>query len=324
MRKFRINFFLRSHFTLLLFLITTSISFSQSYNFRNYSVDDGLSQSEVNCVFEDSRGYLWIGTMCGGLCRFDGKEFKTYEEKDGLYGQLITSISEDVDHTIWIGNQNGGLCKFNGQRFSNFSDATDKKYLSQTTTKFISVDDNNNTIVGKENTILLFNGKHFEPLKIKGDTLSTFSINCFKKDSRNILWIGTNKGLLVLKNKTLLHITDADYLTNANITSLTEDLNGNLWAIENNSTFYKIKIIGPSHYQVKITKVVSFSLPEQTVISDIHFDVDQQNQLWIATQNKGIFKYSNGILKNYNQKNGLPIADIKNIFEDKSGNLWFG
>ena len=315
------NFFLRRHFIILLFLLTNTISFSQSFNFQNYSLDDGLPQSEVNCIYEDSRGYLWIGTMGGGLCRFDGKDFKTYEEKDGLTGQLITSISEDADHSIWIGNSNGALYKFNGQTFLNFTE-TDKKYFSKNATLFIALDDNHNMIVGKENRIQLYNGKQFETLKIKGDTLKKFSINCFKKDSRNILWIGTNKGLLVLKNQTLLHISDADFITSANITSITEDINGNLWAIENYTAFYKIKIIGPSHYQVKTSKIDSILLPEKTTISTIHFD--QQNQLWISTQNKGIFKFSNNTLKNFTQKSGLPIDNIKNIYEDRSGNLWFG
>lgn len=317
----KFNFFLRLQFGILLFLLTNSISFSQSFNFQDYSLDDGLPQSEVNCIFEDSRGYLWIGTMGGGLCRFDGKDFKTYEEKDGLPGQLITSISEDINHSIWIGNSLGGLYKFNGQTFLNFSDS-DKKYFSKKATLFITIDDNNNTIIGKENRILLYNGKQFETLKIKGDTLTTYSINCFKKDSRNIIWIGTNKGLLVLKNKTLLHISDADFITNANITSLTEDINGNLWAIENNSSFYKIKIVGPSHYQVSTSKIDSIPIPEKTIITNIHFD--QQNQLWISTQNKGIFKFSSNTIKNFTQKSGLPIDNIKIIFEDRSENLWFG
>lgn len=315
------NFFLRLRFSILLFLLTNSISFSQTFNFQNYSLDDGLPQSEINCIFEDSRGYLWIGTMGGGLCRFDGKDFKTYEEKEGIPGQIITSISEDANHSIWVGNSIGGLYKFNGQTFLNFNNS-DKKILSNKTTLFITPDDNNNTIIGKENRILLYNGKQFETLKNKGDTLTTFVINCFKKDSRNIIWIGTNKGLLVLKNRTLLHISDTDFITNANITSLTEDINGNLWAIENNSSFYKIKIIGPSHYQVKTSKIDSILIPEKTIITNIHFD--QQNQLWISTQNKGLFKFSNNTLKNFTQKNGLPIDNIKNIFEDRSGNLWFG
>lgn len=306
---------------LLLFIITVQPSFAQTYNFRNYSLDDGLSQSEITCMYEDSRGYLWIGTSGGGLNRFDGKEFKIYEEKDGLCGQIISAVSEDAQHNIWVGNVYGKLCVFNGQIFTNPIKENDV-YRANGKINFITGDDNNNMIIAKNSQLFLNNGKNFEKLLLKEDTLSEYTINCFKKDSRNIIWIGTDKGLLVLKNKVLLRIKDADGINNANITSLTEDVNGNIWAVKNNINFYKIKIIGPSHYQVKADKVESLIIPRGTIISDIHFD--QKNQLWIASSNKGVFKYENGVRENFNQNNGLSVDIVKSIYEDKSGTLWFG
>jgi two-component sensor histidine kinase/ligand-binding sensor domain-containing protein len=306
----------------ILFAALWSISASaQLYNFRNYSLDDGLSQSEINCIFEDSRGYLWLGTSGGGLCRFDGKEFKTYEEKDGLCGQIITSVTEDANHHIVIGNQNGGLCIFDGQRFSSPKGIDNNSYPSGIV-RFLCVDDDKNTIIAKDNHIFSYTEKGFQALPIKGDTLKTFTVNCFKKDSRNIVWIGTNKGLLVLKNQTLLRVNDMDYLRNGNITSLTEDVDGNIWAIEDEFNFFRIRIVGPSHYQVKCSKIDSISLPAETKINAIHYD--EKNQLWIATQNKGVYKLSGGELSNFNQSNGLPVDNSKDIFEDRSGNIWFG
>ncbi|MBA3971713.1 MAG: hypothetical protein H0X46_06130, partial [Bacteroidetes bacterium] len=202
----------RSFFTLLFVMLFAVSAKAQLFNFRNYSLDDGLSQSEINCIYEDSRGYLWIGTSGGGLCRFDGKIFKTYEEKDGLCGQIITSVSENKTHDLIIGNQNGALCKFNGHTFSSLQEGNQKSF-SNGTAKFIILDDNNNTIIGKDGQIIKYSANRFEKLPIKGDTLTTFSINCYKKDSRNIIWIGTNKGLLVLKNETLLRVNEMDYIS---------------------------------------------------------------------------------------------------------------
>lgn len=294
---------------------------SQLFNFRNYSLEDGLSQSEINCIYEDSRGYLWIGTAGGGLCRFDGKEFRTYEEKDGLCGQIITSVSEDNNRSLIIGNQNGNLCKYDGQSFSPLQVVNSKDFTGSTI-KFIVTDDNKNTIIGKDNQIVKYNGKQFELLPIKGDTLKAFVVNTYKLDSRNILWIGTNHGLLVLKNQTLLRVTDMEYISNSNITALSEDIDGNIWAITDYSNIYKIKIVGPSHYQVKSSKIDSIPVPSDAKINAIHFD--QENQMWIATNNKGVYKFSNNELDNFNQTNGMSVDNASNIFEDKSGNLWFG
>jgi ligand-binding sensor domain-containing protein len=79
---------------LLIFILCVSVFSAQSFNFNYYSVDKGLSQSEVKCIKEDSRGYLWLGTAGGGVCRFNGEEFVCYEEKDGLAGQIITCIED--------------------------------------------------------------------------------------------------------------------------------------------------------------------------------------------------------------------------------------
>ncbi len=309
-------FYLLAFFSLLFSLQTNA----QLFNFRNYSLDDGLSQSEINCIYEDSRGYLWIGTSGGGLCRFDGKEFKTYEEKDGLCGQIISSVSENNDHEIMIGNQNGALCKFNGLQFSQIESGN--KQFSTSRIKFIATDDNNNTIIGKDNQIVKYSEKKFETFPIKGDTTKYFIVNCFKKDSRNIIWIGTNRGLLVLKNETLLRVNDMEYISNSDITALTEDIDGNIWAVENEFNIYKIKIVGPSHYQVKANKIDSIPIPFDTKINSIHFD--HKNQFWVATQNKGVYKFSANQLTNFNQTNGMPVDNASNIFEDRSGNIWFG
>ena len=307
-------------FIFYFFVVFSTSSYAQLFNCRNYSLEYGLSQSEINCIYEDSRGYLWIGTSGGGLCRFDGKEFKTYEEKDGLCGQIITSVSESFNHSLIIANQNGALCQFNGKSFLSIEPGN-KRYKDGTI-KFITSDDKQNTIIAKNNQIIKYTGKNFELLPIKGDTLKTFNVNCFKKDRRNIIWIGTSKGLLVLKNQTLIHVTDTEFINNSNITSLSEDSDGNIWAIENNFKFFKIKIIGPSHYQVKVKPIGSIYLPVKTIINAIHFD--HMNQLWIATENKGVFKFSNNTLINFNQTNGLPVDNARNIFEDIAGNLWFG
>ena len=78
---------------ILLFLLLKLSSFSQQYNFHNYSVKEGVAQSQVFSLLQDNRGYLWMGTRGGGVTQFDGTTFKTFTIKDGLPNNYISCIN---------------------------------------------------------------------------------------------------------------------------------------------------------------------------------------------------------------------------------------
>ncbi|MBK8808730.1 MAG: response regulator [Bacteroidales bacterium] len=79
----------------------------------NYSTADGLSHNSINCMYEDSKGFLWVGTSCG-LNRFDGYSFKTFFKNDddslSFPGLNIEDIVEDRLGKIWISCEEGVFC----------------------------------------------------------------------------------------------------------------------------------------------------------------------------------------------------------------------
>src|SRR6267378_5965202 len=83
---------------------------AQQFSLRQYTVVDGLPQSQVNVIIEDKQGYLWIGTN-GGLARFDGRDFKVYNTLDGLSSNFITSLLIDRNQNLWIVHPKG-ITKF--------------------------------------------------------------------------------------------------------------------------------------------------------------------------------------------------------------------
>jgi signal transduction histidine kinase/ligand-binding sensor domain-containing protein/DNA-binding response OmpR family regulator len=70
-----------------------------------------LSRHDVNCLFEDSRSLLWIGTRTG-LFVFNPytKEVKSLSCDNGMPSDLIQSIREDDEHNVWVGTNSGLTC----------------------------------------------------------------------------------------------------------------------------------------------------------------------------------------------------------------------
>jgi len=99
---------MRKHLTIA-FISTILMSWSQSvYRFRNYTINDGLSQSSVSCIIQDNNNALWIGTQ-DGLNRFDGKSFEVFSSDDtpGLESEYVKSSLKTSDGKLWFGTTNG-------------------------------------------------------------------------------------------------------------------------------------------------------------------------------------------------------------------------
>jgi len=111
----------------------------------NYTVGDGLPQSQIYAIREDRQGYLWFGTYGGGISRFDGLNFTNYSEEDGLSSNFVQCITQDKKDDLWIGTDDG-LCLFDGQKFSPF---TADNFPRHVVIKSLMTDQNKDTWIGK-------------------------------------------------------------------------------------------------------------------------------------------------------------------------------
>jgi ligand-binding sensor domain-containing protein len=106
--------FILSILTAFLCICSTAYGATDNIGFRRFTVHDGLSDSQVNCIYKDSRGYLWVGTSLG-LNRFDGFRFKTYFTQAGNANSLlnndVSDVIEDAIHRMWI-RTSYGYCIF--------------------------------------------------------------------------------------------------------------------------------------------------------------------------------------------------------------------
>ncbi len=82
------------------------ISIAQQYTFIQYSLREGLAQSQVRCLFQDSRGFIWAGTLAGAS-KFDGRNFRNYDRQQGLLNNQVNCIFELKNGTIALGEVGG-------------------------------------------------------------------------------------------------------------------------------------------------------------------------------------------------------------------------
>jgi hypothetical protein len=104
-----LNFVVKALFIFLLLMQSGFLS-AQSFFFDNYSVKEGLGQSTVYDIVQDSRGYLWIGTNVG-VSYFDGIRFRNYTYENGLANDAVQRIVEDKWGNIWFGHKGGAISR---------------------------------------------------------------------------------------------------------------------------------------------------------------------------------------------------------------------
>jgi ligand-binding sensor domain-containing protein/anti-sigma regulatory factor (Ser/Thr protein kinase) len=287
----------------------------QQFNMRNYTVKDGVAQSQVYALLQDSRGYLWMGTRGGGLTRFDGLNFKTFSQKEGLANNYIYKIKEDSNADLWIGTANG-LAFYNGNRFKHFYP------LNAETPVFIQDIDivsPSEIWLASSIGILLFDGKSFRNISEELGRSKEIVNAVFV--SKSSVYVGTGKGLFALKrNQQGFSIRDlgekSRYMRNA-ITCIKEDKTGKLWIgtygdgvyVKQNNSFSRIDL--------------KQELYKQTIL-DIYFD--HQGNCWFATLQKGVCMYaqSEKSFQFIAEAEGLSNNHVRSICQDNALNFWFG
>jgi ligand-binding sensor domain-containing protein/DNA-binding CsgD family transcriptional regulator len=112
--------------------------------FDRINVGEGLPNSIVNCIFNDSYGFIWIGTE-DGLVRYDSKTFRLYKENTGAQSILhnaILFLYEDEDSLFWVGTRRS-LELYNRQKdtfihFKFFPDANNNVFQQVTSLSRLS------------------------------------------------------------------------------------------------------------------------------------------------------------------------------------------
>jgi ligand-binding sensor domain-containing protein len=290
---------------LLSFLLAHTAN-AQLYNFKNFSIDQGVPEARISSIGEDQRGNLWIATLGGGLLQFDGYSFHNYLEDDGLINNLVHAVLEDNSGKLWIGTELG-LCSYDGKRFSLFSPLGNAAV---------------NAIFQDASGILWFATNAAGIYRFDGRTLAQFStrnglidnaVNCVYQDKRSTLWIGTTKGLGKYNGAGFEFYTHTEGLASNNVRGISEDNKGDLWIGTDGGISQFNGVNFTNHFKRN-------GLPS----NDIHALLrDDNGNLWFGTSG-GISKFDGQRFEFYNANTGQGNDVITSVYQDSEGNLWFG
>lgn len=264
--------------------------------FTHITTAEGLSQSNVYSIIQDSQGFMWFGTT-DGLNKYDGYSLSVYKNDPNISTSLsnsyIQQLLEDDEQNLWVATYGGGLDLFDRENDSFIHFRNDPEDPSSLPNNYV---------------VELF------------------------EDSHGILWVGTWGGGLSMFDKTTGKFTtykhkasDKNSLSNNFLSAIIEDEEGNLWV--------GTELGGLDLFDRKNNKFIHHRYaPNEKTIGDDHIRsllLDSNNNLWVGTEN-GLSLYDkekkNFITYRHDPEDPTSICKnvARNLQEDKKGNIWIG
>lgn len=305
---------------LLTMLLLTGLcrpGFPQVLPFDHYSIKDGLSSNWITSIFQDSRGYLWIGGD-GGLSVYDGISFKTYGVDDGLPIGFVWCFAESRKSpgTIYVGTNGGGICKLVNGKFSStlLKPQLSPAEISQHNAVHAIFEDDEGRI---------WCGTNRGVYHLRGDSVSFFFA------SHDSGWVGF---IVQAPDGRLWFNAKENLYTYSPTTRAVERVELNIGE-EDFSSFFadddRTVWIGTSRgaiYKMRDNRIVA---SRETGLSAIESLVgDRESNLWITTH-AGLLKiaqsdFAEGEFTHYTAENGLLDIALAASFLDRENNLWLG
>lgn len=309
----------------------------RSIPYANFGIEAGLSDNYINCIFQDHKDFLWVGTN-DGLNRYDGYNFTIYKSKPGQAGSLsnniIKHITEDDKGHLWI-STDAGLNVFDPttETFKVFQhDPADPGSLDHNIVNCTYFDSSGRTWIGSFQGLNLFDPatETFKSFQYKIENPVFFNTNG-ENDIKAIIELDQDTLLLgswcqgpllkfAIKTKVFstINLESPHNKERYCVNAFNKTPDGKIWAMDatmiyteqNRQTFKRIKnpnIRGP-YFCVLPLKDGTFAIGTQTgmYLTDAQFNIQQHFLPFANTQT------------NQNKNS------IFTIHEDQAGDLWLG
>lgn len=263
--------------------------------FKHLTVENGLSQSSVLSIAQDSMGFMWFGTK-DGLNKYNTRNFEIYKREKGnkssiSSGQNINALLTDSKGNLWVGTQKGL-----------------NRYLPESNSF-----------------------KRYQHNPKKTNSISNNIVRSIFEDKAGAIWVGTDSGLnkLIEEDKFLRFMPgrgNAPGVAHYLIKTIYQDYEGTIW-VGTIQGLTKIRLInGKYDFQSYFHKKDD---PESLIDNDVSVIYeDPKLNLWIGTHNNGLelLNRTNGTFRHFMSKKGdtnsISSNVIRRIKTDHDGRLW--
>jgi len=317
---------------LLLFFILYA-PFLKAERVRLFTPDEGLSNSHINQIYQDSKGFIWIATE-NGLNKFNGYDFEVYvsipEDTTSIQSNHVMYVYEDSRDLFWVATTNG-LLQYDRKHniFSRWNmGEMDLEYRTRHARSVFEDSNNNLWISYTGNGLVRLDATTLLPFAINGNNsaIGFSTITCIFEDKHGNIWLGTDeRGVFVLDQqynviKHLYHNpADRFSLSNNNVTSICENSDGTIWI---GTMGDGINVYDEKNQSLKILKT---DKTLENIVRSVLFDNNQY--IWVGTDGNGIYRYDIDGNRTHFWEEASSVCDLRTakvhrLFLDKHGNIW--
>ncbi|MBO6524876.1 MAG: hypothetical protein JJ971_13675 [Balneolaceae bacterium] len=299
---------------LLVLLVAAFLGFisgvkAQTYPFRTYSIQDGLSESVVNDLIQDDEGYIWFATGYG-LNRFDGINFENFFEESGLNHSKVLSLYQSRDGKMWIGTGKG----VNYMEGDSIYSSSSLVALENSEVISIFEDKEGHLWFGTDGDgVWHYINEEELVLYSTSQGLLSNQVRGIAESENGDLWFATRGGLTSLSNGNLRTYTTEHGLPENRLRDIQIGYQGIIWIATRNgiSRFDGVNFENfGSEYGIRDPRVQTIS-----IASD--------GSIWAGTE-EGVSHFTQGRFKNYTVDQGLSNNIVYSSIIDVEDNVWFG